>query len=83
MNSRTDPAMKIIVFVLLATVVASLFSGLFFLVKDKDGTYTAAILAHHVVIDGMAMKVYLEQIGSVYQALLQGTHSQPQHLEQG
>jgi amino acid adenylation domain-containing protein len=44
-----------------------------FLVKDKDGTYTAAILAPHVVLDGMTMKVYLEQIGSVYQALLQGT----------
>ncbi len=28
--------MKIIVFVLLAAVVLSLFSGLFFLVKDKD-----------------------------------------------
>jgi hypothetical protein len=28
--------MKIIVFVLLAAVLVSLFSGLFFLVKDKD-----------------------------------------------
>ncbi len=36
--------MKIIVFVLLATVVASLFSGLFFLVKDKDATDSTRML---------------------------------------
>lgn len=36
--------MKIIVFVLLAAVVVSLFSGLFFLVKDKDATDSTRML---------------------------------------
>jgi len=36
--------MKIIVFILLAAVVLSLFSGLFFLVKDKDATDSTRLL---------------------------------------
>ena len=36
--------MKIIVFVLLAAVVVSLFSGLVFLVKDKDSSDSTRML---------------------------------------
>lgn len=36
--------MKVIVFILLAAVVVSLFSGLFFLVKDKDATDSTRML---------------------------------------
>lgn len=36
--------MKVIVFILLAAVVVSLFSGLFFLVKDKDAPDSTRML---------------------------------------
>jgi len=36
--------MKLVVILLLAAVVVSLFSGLFFLVKDKDATDSTRLL---------------------------------------
>ena len=44
---RAHPAMKIVVILLLFAVVASLFSGLFFVYKDKGDSQPRGDRAHH------------------------------------
>ena len=60
--------MKIVVIVLLVAVIASLFSGLFFVYKDKGETNRAVIsLTIRVVL---SITVFLILIGSYYFGLV-------------
>jgi hypothetical protein len=62
--------MKIVVMLLLLAVVASLFSGLFFIYKDKGGSNRAVIsLTVRIVL---SIAVFLILIGSYYFGLLPG-----------
>lgn len=47
--------MKILVFVLLAAVLVSLFSGLFFLVKDKDSSDSTRMLTSLKIRVGLSI----------------------------
>jgi len=51
--------MKIIVFVLLAAVVLSLFSGLFFLVKDKDAQESTRMLTSLKIRVGLSLALII------------------------
>jgi hypothetical protein len=51
--------MKIIVFVLLAAVLVSLFSGLFFLVKDKDSPDSTRMLTSLKIRVGLSLALIL------------------------
>jgi hypothetical protein len=62
--------MKIVVMLLLLAVVASLFSGLFFIYKDKGASNRAVVsLTIRVVL---SVAVFLILIGSYYFGLLPG-----------
>jgi succinate dehydrogenase/fumarate reductase cytochrome b subunit len=56
--------MKIVVLVLLAAVVVSLFSGLFFLVKDKDATDSTRMLTSLKVRVALSVVLVLVLVGS-------------------
>lgn len=56
--------MKIIVFVLLAAVVLSLFSGLVFLVKDKDTTDSTRMLTSLKIRVALSITLILVLVGS-------------------
>ena len=62
--------MKIVVIVLLLAVVASLFSGLFFVYRDKGGT-NRAVVALTVRI-ALSLLVFLILIGSYFFGLVPG-----------
>jgi hypothetical protein len=51
--------MKIIVFVLLAAVLVSLFSGLFFLVRDKDSPESTRMLTSLKIRVGLSLALIL------------------------
>ena len=51
--------MKIIVFLLLAAVFVSLFSGLFFLVKDKDSPDSTRMLTSLKIRVGLSLALIL------------------------
>jgi hypothetical protein len=51
--------MKIIVFVLLAAVLVSLFSGLIFLVKDKDSPDSTRMLTSLKIRVGLSLALIL------------------------
>lgn len=51
--------MKVIVFVLLAAIVIALFSGLFFLVKDKDHPDSPRLLTALKVRVGLSITLVL------------------------
>jgi len=56
--------MKIVVLALLAAVVVSLFSGLFFLVKDKDTTDSTRMLKALKIRVGLSIALILVLVGS-------------------
>jgi len=56
--------MKLVVILLLAAVVVSLFSGLFFLVKDKDTTDSARMLKALKIRVGLSATLILVLVGS-------------------
>ena len=56
--------MKILVFVLLAAVVVSLFSGLVFLVKDKDTTDSTRMLTSLKIRVALSITLILVLVGS-------------------
>jgi hypothetical protein len=58
--------MKIVVFVLLAAVVVSLFSGLFFLVKDKDAPDSTRMLTSLKIRVGLSIALILLLVGSYF-----------------
>ena len=60
----TDLTMKIVVLALLAAVVVSLFSGLFFLVKDKDTTDSTRMLKALKIRVGLSIALILVLVGS-------------------
>ena len=51
--------MKIIVFVLLGAVLVSLFSGLFFLVRDKDSPDSTRMLTSLKIRVGLSLALIL------------------------
>lgn len=51
--------MKIFVFVLLAAVLVSLFSGLFFLVRDKDSPESKRMLTSLKIRVGLSLALIL------------------------
>jgi hypothetical protein len=62
--------MKIVVIVLLLAVIASLFSGLFFVYKDKGDTNRAVVsLTIRIVL---SLLVFLILIGSYFFGLVPG-----------
>jgi heme/copper-type cytochrome/quinol oxidase subunit 4 len=70
MSPKAPSSMKIVVMLLLLAVVASLFSGLFFIYKDKGESNRAVIsLTIRVVL---SIAVFLILIGSYYFGLLPG-----------
>jgi hypothetical protein len=56
--------MKIIVLILLAAVVVSLFSGLFFLVKDKDQPDSTRMLRSLKLRVALSITLILVLVGS-------------------
>ena len=58
--------MKLVVFLLLAAVVVSLFSGLFFLVKDKDTTDSTQMLKALKIRVGLSVALILVLVGSYF-----------------
>jgi hypothetical protein len=62
--------MKIVVILLLLAVIASLFSGLFFVYKDKGGS-KRAVTALTIRI-GLSVLVFLILIGSYWFGLVPG-----------
>lgn len=58
--------MKILVLVLLAAVVVSLFSGLFFLVKDKDSPDSTRMLTSLKIRVGFSIALILLLVGSYF-----------------
>ncbi|HUL97036.1 MAG TPA: twin transmembrane helix small protein [Usitatibacter sp.] len=62
--------MKIVILVLLLGVVASLFSGLYFVYKDK-GTTNRAVIALTIRI-ALSLIVFALLIGSYYFGLIPG-----------
>jgi hypothetical protein len=62
--------MKIVVILLLFAVVASLFSGLFFVYKDK-GESNRAVIALTIRI-GLSLAVFLILMGSYFFGLMPG-----------
>ena len=62
--------MKIVILVLLLAVIVSLFSGLYFVYKDK-GTTNRAVTALTVRI-ALSVLVFLILIGSYYFGLIPG-----------
>ncbi len=64
------PAMKIVVIVLLLAVIASLFSGLFFVYKDKGESNRAVVsLTIRIVL---SLLVFLILMGSYFFGLVPG-----------
>jgi hypothetical protein len=65
-----NPAMKIVVILLLLAVIASLFSGLFFVYKDKGNSNRAVIsLTIRIVL---SLLVFLILMGSYFFGLVPG-----------
>ncbi len=62
--------MKIAVILLLLAVIASLFSGLFFVYKDKGGTNRAVISL--TVRIALSLVVFLILVGSYFFGLVPG-----------
>jgi len=58
--------MKLVVILLLAAVVVSLFSGLFFLVKDKDTTDSTRMLKALKIRVGLSIALILVLVGSYF-----------------
>jgi len=58
--------MKLVVILLLAAVVVSLFSGLFFLVKDKDTTDSTQMLKALKIRVGLSVALILVLVGSYF-----------------
>ena len=58
--------MKMVVILLLAAVVVSLFSGLFFLVKDKDTTDSTRMLKALKIRVGLSVALILVLVGSYF-----------------
>jgi len=56
--------MKMVVILLLAAVVVSLFSGLFFLVKDKDATDSTRMLTSLKIRVALSATLILVLVGS-------------------
>ncbi|MCK5326529.1 MAG: twin transmembrane helix small protein [Woeseiaceae bacterium] len=56
--------MKLIVLILLAAIVVSLFSGLFFLVKDKDATDSKRLLTSLKIRVALSISLILVLVGS-------------------
>ena len=56
--------MKLVVILLLAAVVVSLFSGLFFLVKDKDATDSTRMLTSLKIRVALSATLILVLVGS-------------------
>ena len=56
--------MKVVILVLLAAVIASLFAGLFFVYKDKGQTNRAVISL--TIRIGLSIVVFLILVGSYY-----------------
>jgi hypothetical protein len=67
--------MKIVIIILLFGVIVSLFSGLFFIYKDK-GQSTRAVKALTVRIV-LSILVFVLLIGSYYFGLIPGTPGNP------
>ena len=67
--------MKIVIVILLLAVIASLFSGLFFIYKDK-GQSDRAVKALTVRIV-LSILVFVLLIGSYYFGLIPGTPGNP------
>jgi len=62
--------MKIVVILLLLAVIASLFSGLFFVYKDKGGTNRAVVSL--TVRIALSLIVFLILMGSYFFGLVPG-----------
>ena len=62
--------MKIVILILLAAVVASLFSGLYFVYKDK-GTTNRAVISLTIRI-ALSILVFVLLMGSYYFGLIPG-----------
>lgn len=58
--------MKIIVFILLAAVLVSLFSGLVFLVKDKNTTNSTRVLTSLKIRVALSITLILVLVGSYF-----------------
>jgi len=58
--------MKLVVILLLAAVVVSLFSGLFFLVKDKETTDSTRMLKALKIRVGLSIALILVLVGSYF-----------------
>ncbi len=56
--------MKFIVLILLAAVVVSLFSGLFFLVKDRDSPESTRMLTSLKIRVGLSITLVIFLVGS-------------------
>jgi hypothetical protein len=56
--------MKFIILILLAAVVVSLFSGLFFLVKDRDSPGSTRMLTSLKVRVGLSITLVIFLVGS-------------------
>ncbi len=62
--------MKIVVILLLLAVVASLFSGLFFVYRDKGGTNRAVVALTVRIV--LSLAVFLILVGSYFFGLVPG-----------
>ena len=62
--SRYTATMKLVVILLLAAVVVSLFSGLVFLVKDKDATDSTRMLTSLKIRVALSATLILVLVGS-------------------
>ncbi len=62
--------MKIVVILLLLAVIASLFSGLFFVYRDKGGTNRAVVALTIRIV--LSLAVFLILLGSYFFGLVPG-----------
>jgi len=62
--------MKIVVILLLLAVIASLFSGLFFVYRDKGGTNRAVVALTIRIV--LSLAVFLILVGSYFFGLVPG-----------
>jgi hypothetical protein len=67
-NGRGAKRMRIIILILVVAVLASLFSGLYFVYKDKGATNRAVISL--TIRIGLSILVFLVLIGSYYCGLI-------------
>jgi hypothetical protein len=51
-----------------------------YLLKENDRSYFFHSVIHHIIFDGMSMRLFIEELSRIYTGLCRGTDEQPEPL---